>query len=109
MKSCGRSINNIGIVLVPFDDAADVPNIMRQAGDDKVRIVGRRRRLQECTALEDVVAGQRDEHRMLDVVVEGIAISDAFERQPSGKRNEFRQTRMRSSEPVLHIGGEERA
>src|SRR5215813_11582976 len=26
-----------------------------------------------------------------------------------GKWNEFRQARMRSSEPVLHIGGEERA
>ena len=32
---------------------------------------------------------------MLDVVVEGIAIPDAFKRQPGSKRNEFRQTRMR--------------
>jgi hypothetical protein len=45
---------------------------------------------------------------MLDVVVEGIAIPDAFKRQPGGKRNKFRQTRMRRPEPVLHIGGEER-
>jgi len=55
------------------------------------------------------MAGQRDEHRMLDVVVEGIAIPDAFKRQPGGKWNEFRQARMRSPESVLHIGGEERA
>ena len=41
--------------------------------------------------------------------VEGIAIPDAFKREPGGKRNEFRQARMRSPEPVLHIGGEERA
>src|SRR5262249_29786888 len=46
---------------------------------------------------------------MLDVVVEGITIPDAFKRQPRGKWNEFRQARMRSPEPVLHIGGEERA
>src|SRR5215831_7187511 len=38
-------INNIAIILVPFDDATDVPNVMRQAGDDKVRIVGRCRTL----------------------------------------------------------------
>jgi hypothetical protein len=31
---------------------------------------------------------------MLDVVVEGIAIPDAFKRQPGGERNEFRQARM---------------
>jgi hypothetical protein len=55
------------------------------------------------------MAGQRDEHRMLDVVVEGVAIADAFKGQPGGKRNEFRQTRVRSPEPVLHIGGQERA
>jgi hypothetical protein len=55
------------------------------------------------------MAGQSDEHRMLDVVVQGIAIPDAFKRQPGGKWNEFRQARMRSPETVLHIGGEERA
>jgi hypothetical protein len=46
---------------------------------------------------------------MLDVVVEGIAIPDAFKRQPGSKRNEFRQTRMRRPKPVLDISGEERA
>jgi hypothetical protein len=46
---------------------------------------------------------------MLDVVVEGITIPDAFKRQPRCKWNEFRQARMRSPESVLHIGGEERA
>jgi hypothetical protein len=55
------------------------------------------------------MAYQSDEHRMLDVVVEGIAIPDAFKRQPGSKRNEFRQARMRGAEPILHIGGEERA
>jgi hypothetical protein len=82
---------------------------MRQARYNKVRIIGRCRRLQKRTTLKDVVASQSDEHRVLDVVVEGIAIPDAFKRQPGGKWNEFRQARMRGSEPILHIGGEERA
>ena len=42
---------------------------------------------------------------MLDVVIEGIAIPDAFKRQPGGKRNEFRQARMRRPKPVLNIRG----
>jgi hypothetical protein len=50
-----------------------------------------------------------DEHCMFDVVVEGIAVPDAFKRQPSGKRDELGQARMRRAKPILHIGGEERA
>jgi hypothetical protein len=46
---------------------------------------------------------------MLDVVVEGITIPDAFKRQPGGERDELRQARMRRPEPILHIGGEEGA
>jgi hypothetical protein len=46
---------------------------------------------------------------MLDVVVKGIAIPDAFKRQPGGKWDEFGEARMRSPKPILHIGSEERA
>ena len=77
---------------------------MRQAGNDEVRIVGRCRRLQQRAPLENIVAGQGDEHRMLDIVVKGIAVSDTFKRQPRGKRNELRQARMRRPEPILRVG-----
>jgi hypothetical protein len=46
---------------------------------------------------------------MLDIVVEGIAIPDAFKRQPSGKWDKFGQARMRRPKSILHIGGEKRA
>jgi hypothetical protein len=81
---------------------------MRQAGDDEVRIIGGCRRHQERATLKDFVAGQSDEHGMLDVVVEGIAIADAFEREPGGKRNELGQAHMRRAEAILHIGSQER-
>jgi hypothetical protein len=54
------------------------------------------------------VTGHGDEKRMLDIMVESITIPDAIKRQPGGKRNEFGQSGMRSSKPILHIGGEER-
>jgi hypothetical protein len=82
---------------------------MREACDDEVRIIGRRRRHQQRTTLEDVVPRQSDEHRMLDIVVEGIAVADAFEGQLGGKRDDFGQPRMRRPKPILHIGGQERS
>ena len=36
MKPCARPINNVGIISISFDDAANVPNIMRQTGNDEV-------------------------------------------------------------------------
>jgi hypothetical protein len=45
---------------------------------------------------------------MLDVVVEGIAVADAFKGQLGGKGDDFGQPRMRRPEPILHIGGQER-
>ena len=41
---------------------------------------------QQRPPLKDVVASQGNEHRVLDVVVEGVAIANAFEREPRRKR-----------------------
>ena len=46
---------------------------------------------------------------MLDVVVEGVAVADAFERELRREGNDFGQTRVRPPEPILHVGGKERA
>ena len=64
---------------------------------------------QQRAPLEDVVAGQGDEHRMLDVVVEGVAVANAFQGKLRREGNDFGQARMRAPEPILHVGGEERA
>ena len=64
---------------------------------------------QQRPPLEDVVAGQGDEHRMLDIVVEGVAIADTFQRELRREGNDLGQARMRAPEPILHVGGKERA
>ena len=46
---------------------------------------------------------------MLDVVIEGITIPDALQRHSGSKRNDLSQARMGGPEPILHIGGQERA
>src|ERR1700704_2509465 len=74
-------IDNVAVASVPFDDGTDVADIMGQARDDEVGIVGRCRRQQQRAALEDVVAGQGDQHRMFNVVIKGGAVPDGFKRQ----------------------------
>ena len=94
---------------VSLQDPADISDVVGKAGDDEIRIFERRRIDQQRAPLEDVVAGQGDEHRMLDIVEERVAVADAFQRELRRERNDLRQARMRAPEPILHVGGKERA
>ena len=38
---------------------------------------------------------------MLDIVVEGVAVADAFEREPRGERDDLGKARVRDPEPIL--------
>ena len=75
----------------------------------KLRVVVRGRSGQQSAPFEDVVAGQGDEHCVLDVVVKGVAVADAFEREPRGERDDLGQARVRDPEPVSHVVGQKRA
>ena len=57
-------------------------------------------------AAQDLVAGERDQERMLDVVIERIAVADAFEREAGRGRNDLRQRRVRRTETTPHVGAE---
>ena len=57
---------------------------MQQAGDDQVQVVVRLQALGQHPAMEDVPPDEGDQKGMLDVVVEGIALAEAFQRHPRG-------------------------
>jgi hypothetical protein len=42
---------------------------------------------------------------MFDIVIEGIAVSDALERKSRQGWNKLGQTRMRRPEPAIHVRG----
>ena len=63
---------------------------------------------EQSASLHDVVPSQRYKHRMFDIVIEGVAISNAFKRQPGRGWDKLREPRMRGAEPAAHIRGEER-
>ena len=102
-------VDHEAVRLVPVQKTADVTDIVGQAGDDEVAIVGRRRIRDERAPLENVVAGERDEHRMLDIVIEGVAVAEAFERELRGERDDLGETPERHPEAVFHVDGEEQA
>jgi hypothetical protein len=63
-----------------------------------------------CFAKDCQLRGRlRGKHRMFDVVVKSVAVPNALERKPGRRWNQFGQTRMRKSEPAIHVRGEKRA
>ena len=55
---------------------------------------------------EDIMSGKRYEQRVLDVVVESVAISNALKGYASGRWHYLHQVRMLRPEPAAHIRAE---
>ena len=70
----------------------------------KVARIGRR---QQRASLHDVVAHQRHQHRVFDIMVKRVAVADTFDRQPGDRRYELGQVGMRGAEPAAHMLGKE--
>jgi hypothetical protein len=81
---------------------------MSQTTDDDVRVVARQQAGVQRSASEDFMAGERHQHGVLDIVVERIAVADAFQRDAGDRRNELDQ-RFGGAKPPLHILSEEAA
>ena len=96
-------VDDVAVRPVSLEDAAHVADVMGEAGDDEVRVVVRGRVGEQRAALEDIVARQGDEHGMLDIVVKGVAVADAFEREPRREWNDLGEPRVRDPEPVSDV------
>src|SRR3974390_2794903 len=66
-------------------------------------------RFQKCSSLQDVKSGKRPQHRMLDVVIEGVAVADAFQRKPGGRWNGLGELGVGRAKPAAHLLGKEGA
>jgi hypothetical protein len=67
---------------------------VHEARDDEVGIIVGMRGNEERAPFHDVVPGQCHQHRMLDIVIEGIAVADALERKSRQGWDELAQTRV---------------
>jgi hypothetical protein len=75
----------------------DISDVVGEAGKNEVRIIGRCGRPLQRSSYKDVVADQRHEHGVFDIVIECIAIPNALQRQPCRKGQQFRQIGMRGA------------
>ncbi len=65
---------------VALQDAAHEADVVQQAGADQVHIVGRLDTLRQDPAAQDVAADGGHQHRMLEIVVERVALGDRLDR-----------------------------
>ena len=101
-------VDHVAVVVVAGEDAPHIADIVQQAGDQEMGVIARRRRRQKRPALHDVVADQRHEHRVLGIVIERVAVADAFEREPRHRGHVLREASMRRSKPAVEVRGQER-
>ena len=76
---------------------------------NKICIVACCRRPLQRSSGQDVVPGKGDEHRVLDVVIQRVAVTDAFQRDLGRKRKRFTQADMRGAKPDFHFCGQKRS
>jgi hypothetical protein len=64
---------------------------VHETSDHEVQPVARCEALPEEAPPQDVLTDEAHEERMLEIVVEGVGLGDALDRQPSGPLENFRQ------------------
>jgi hypothetical protein len=67
---------------------------MQQTGDEDVRKVDGIGRGEKRAAFHDVVADLGHKHRVLDVVIQRVAVADAIQCQPGRERKNFGEAGM---------------
>ena len=67
---------------------------MGKARQYEIGIVIRGRRPQHLPSHQDVVPGKGHKHRVLNVVIQGVAVADAIKGQPGCEGDNFSQAGM---------------
>src|SRR5882724_5445294 len=92
-------------VVIP-EQAAYITDVVEQAGYDDMGVIIRGQIIVQRATAEDVVSREGHQQRVLDIVVQRVAVSDAFERDASRRRHDLPE-RLRGPEAAAHIGAEE--
>jgi hypothetical protein len=97
------------VFIVLRENAAHIADVVGHACKDEMRVILRRHVGVQRPAAQNVVACQRDQHCVLDVVVERVAVADAFERDTGDRRNQLDQARFGGAVSPLHVAREKSA
>src|SRR6476469_6542688 len=87
-------IRDIAIVVISLHNSANVSDVMDQARQYEIGIVGCGGRPQHRSSHQDVVPGKADEQGVFNVVVQRVAVADALQSELGRKREKFSQPRI---------------
>src|SRR5216684_7469074 len=90
-NGAASDICDIGLVFISLNNSANVSDVMSEARHNEVRIVARCRWPQQRPSSKNVVPGKGNEHRVLNVVIQGVAVTNALQCELSRKRKQFGQ------------------
>ena len=102
-----RDIRNEGCFFVALNDSPDVTDIVCEARQNEIGVVAGRRGTLQRPADQYVMADQGDEHRMLDVVIERIAVANTFQGELCRRREKFCDPCLRNAKPKSGFCGQE--
>jgi hypothetical protein len=94
---------------VAAQHAAHEADVVQKAGDDQVTVILRFERLRQGAAEQDVAADRGHQHGMLEVVVEGVAPSDALDRDSRQRAHALGQIVVRRTEDFAEVVGDQLA
>ena len=94
------------VFVVVRKQATHIADVVGKAGDDDVRIIIRGQVAVQRATAQDIVARKRDQQRVLDIVVESVAVSNAFKRDARGRGHDLHEVRLLRPEPAAHKGAE---
>src|SRR6202040_3596519 len=105
-----RSAVNVGDKVtggVTLNDATNISDVMSKARQNEIGVVGRGGQPLQVTPDQDVMADKRDQHRVFDVVIQRIAVADAFQRKLGREWQQFGELGMGRAEPATRFRSQE--
>ena len=106
-----RSAVNVGNKVtggIALNDATNISDVMSKARQNEIGVVARGRQPLQVTPDQDVMADKRDQHRVFDVMIQRIAVADAFQRKLGRERQQFGELGMGRAKPAARFRRQER-
>src|SRR5258708_24801250 len=83
-----------GLVIISLNNSANVTDVMGKARQNEICIIACCGWPRHRSPHQDVVPGKRNEHCVLNVVIQGVAVTNALQCESSCRRKKFNQAGM---------------
>jgi hypothetical protein len=96
-------VDHKAVRVVLHENPAHIADVVRHACNDQVRVILGRHVGMQCSAAQNVVPCKGDQHGVLDIVVQRIAVADAFQSDAGDRRHQLNEAAFRGAVSPLHV------